>query len=198
MTKNEFLKNLERRLQGLPKEDIQKSLDFYGEILDDKIEEGLTEEEAVKALGDMEDIVGQILAEIPLAKIVGHKFKPKRALRVWEIVLLVLGFPLWFPLLLTAGVLLLSGVIIVWSLALIPYGVDLGLVVGGAVGAFLSLVCIFTGQLAVGLCILGGAIMLLGVSILLFFAANAIVKTLFKCSKKGVLFLKCKIVGKEE
>ena len=37
MTKSEFLSALENRLSGLPKDDVQKSIDYYSEIIDDRM-----------------------------------------------------------------------------------------------------------------------------------------------------------------
>ena len=45
MTKNEFISRLRARLSGLPKDEIRERLAFYGEMIDDRIEEGLSEEE---------------------------------------------------------------------------------------------------------------------------------------------------------
>jgi len=56
MNKNEFLATLRERLNGLPEEDIIKSIDFYGEMLDDRIEDGMSEEEAVSDLGNIDEI----------------------------------------------------------------------------------------------------------------------------------------------
>ena len=42
MTKNEFLEQLRRGLSGLPMEDIDERLNFYSEMIDDRIEEGLS------------------------------------------------------------------------------------------------------------------------------------------------------------
>ena len=46
MRKAEFLRELEKRLQGLPKDEIDSRLAFYSEMIDDRIEDGKTEEEA--------------------------------------------------------------------------------------------------------------------------------------------------------
>ena len=108
MNKTEFLAALERALSGLPEQDVQERLSFYGELIDDRVEEGLSEEEAVKERGSVDEIAKQTLADIPLSRLVRERVKPKRALRAWEIVLLVLGFPLWFPLLLAAAVVVLA------------------------------------------------------------------------------------------
>ena len=98
MNKQEFLAELRRGLSGLPRDDIEERLSFYGEMLDDRMEEGLTEEEAVSAAGPVDEIVRQTVADIPLAKIAKERIRPKRRLRAWETVLLVLGSPVWLSL----------------------------------------------------------------------------------------------------
>ena len=40
MCKQDFLNALEAKLSGLPKKDIEERLNFYEEIIDDRIEEG--------------------------------------------------------------------------------------------------------------------------------------------------------------
>ena len=73
MNKQEFLAGLQKGLSGLPQEDVEERLTFYGEMLDDRMEEGLSEEEAVAAAGSVEEIVGQVVADIPLARIAKEK-----------------------------------------------------------------------------------------------------------------------------
>ena len=51
MSKQEFLAQLRKSLSGLPQEDIEERLTFYSEMIEDHIEEGLPEEEAVSAVG---------------------------------------------------------------------------------------------------------------------------------------------------
>ena len=40
MTKSEFLQNLCTSLHGLSEEDIKKSVDYYEEMIDDRMEDG--------------------------------------------------------------------------------------------------------------------------------------------------------------
>ena len=80
MNKQEFLAELQKGLSGLPQEDRDERLTFYGEMLDDRMEEGLSEEEAVAAVGSVEEIVRQTAADIPLAKIARERIRPKRRL----------------------------------------------------------------------------------------------------------------------
>ena len=75
MKKQEFLAVLRDRLRGLPQEDIQRSVDYYSEMIDDRMEDGLREESAVAALGSMDEIVSQILMETSLPKLVKAKVK---------------------------------------------------------------------------------------------------------------------------
>ncbi len=197
MTKIEFLTALEKRLSGLPEVDIRKSLDFYGEMLDDRIEEGATEGEAVASLGGLEEIVGQILAEIPLVKLVGHKIKPKRRLRGWEITLLILGFPLWLPLLGVAASVLLTCIVVFWSVVVVFYSLVFALAACGVAGILLFPLQAVAGSLAGGLLLLGCGLAAVGGSMFAFFAADAVAKTFFRASKAGFLALKRSILKKE-
>ena len=101
MNKTEFVNQLSAGLMGLSQEDIKRSMDFYTEMIDDRIEDGMPEEEAVAALGSIEEIRGKILEEIPITRIVKEKITPKRSFKAWEIILLILGSPVWLPLLLS-------------------------------------------------------------------------------------------------
>ena len=57
MTKIEFLLALSERLSGLPKEEKLERLNFYSEMIEDRIEEGLSEEEAVAAVGTIDELI---------------------------------------------------------------------------------------------------------------------------------------------
>ena len=80
MTKMVFLLRLQAQLQGLPPQEVEERLHFYGEMIDDRMEEGVSEEEAVAAVGSVEEIVQQILADTPLTALIKEKVRPKRRL----------------------------------------------------------------------------------------------------------------------
>ena len=63
MNKQEFLAQLRKRLSGLSQSDIEDRLAFYSEVIDDRMEEGISEEKAVGENGTLDEIVSQILAE---------------------------------------------------------------------------------------------------------------------------------------
>lgn len=98
MSKQEFLERLRKGLSGLPQNDIEERLTFYSEMIEDRKEDGISEEEAVSAVGTVDEIVAQVVSEIPLVKIAKERIKPKRRLSVGEIVLLILGSPIWLSL----------------------------------------------------------------------------------------------------
>ena len=108
MNKAEFLAALRERLSGLPEEDFNKSIDYYTEMIDDRVEDGMSEEEAVACLGSMDEIITQILSEVSLPKLVKEKVKPKRALAVWEIILIIISAPIWFPIVFSVVTTILS------------------------------------------------------------------------------------------
>ncbi len=61
MTKSEFLDELCRALRFCPSaEEVQRTVNFYAEAIDDRMEDGMSEEEAVAAMGSVEDIVREL------------------------------------------------------------------------------------------------------------------------------------------
>ena len=102
---------------------------FYSEMLDDQMEEGLSEEEAVAAVGPVDEIVRQIIADTPLAKLAKERMRPRRQLKAWEIVLLVLGSPLWLSLGLAAIAVIFAFYVVLWSVSVSLWAVFASLAV---------------------------------------------------------------------
>lgn len=172
MNKQSFLRRLQAALSGLPESEIAERLAFYSESIEDRMEDGLSEEEAVAGMGQVETIAAQIRGELPQPPAEGMKGEPRR-LQGWEILLLVLGFPLWLPLLIAAFVLLLSGWIVLWALVLCLWAVELSLVAGAFGGLAAALQYLLHGQAAQGLLLLGAGLVLAGLAIFLFYACKA-------------------------
>ena len=68
MRKQEFIYQLWKKLSDLPKEEVEERLSFYAEMIDDRMEEGLSEEEAVAAIGSTDEIAGQIVDDAAAGK----------------------------------------------------------------------------------------------------------------------------------
>lgn len=140
MKKAEFLAQLRSRLNQLPPRDVEETLEYYSEMIDDYIESGYSPDAAVAKMGSVDSVAAQILSGAQ-SPVFGTPVAQKRSKSGIVILLLILGFPLWFPLLITAFCLLLTAAILIvtlamvlpWSLA-ISFGVSaLGLLIGTAV-----------------------------------------------------------------
>ena len=197
MDKQEFLTALQAGMAGLPPADIDERLNFYAEMIDDRVEDGLTEAEAVAELGSVDEVVAQIIADTPLTRIVRERMKPARRLRAWEIVLLVLGFPLWFPLLMAGVAVMLSVYIVIWAVIVALWAVEVSLVAGALGTAAGGVVCFCRGGLTEGLILLSAAAVVAGLAILLFFGCKAVTVGAAKLTKKIALWIKSLFLRKE-
>lgn len=197
MNKEDFLDELAKRLSGLPQEDIDERIAFYREMIYARMEEGLSEEEAIASIGSVDEVARKIMAEYPLTTLVKDKVRPKRKLETWEIILLVLGFPLWFPLLIGAFAIVLSIYITIWAVIISLFAADFSCLagcLGGLVGIFQYL---RVGNFAGALFSVGAALVCAGVAILMFIACIYIAKTVIILTRKVVLAIKNSFVGKE-
>lgn len=190
MKKREFLNELKSQLTGLPEEDIEPRIEFYEEMIDDRIEEGKSEEEAVADIGTVDSVVSDIAEDTPLLKLVKARVKPKRKIKAWEIVLIAVLFPIWLPLLIVAFVLVLVGYLLLWILTIVAYAVELSLVAGSTFGFICYFIYGFNyGYLAIG-------ILAAGLSIFMMFACIAVTKFNIKLTKSVALKIKKKFVSR--
>lgn len=161
MNKQEYLESIRSRISAMPADDVNRFMDYYSEMIDDRVEDGLSEEEAVADMGSPDAAVEQILEDMPLTKLVKEKIKPKHELKAWEVVLIVLGSPVWIPLLMTAAVLLLTLWIVAFALLISFYAVVLSFVVAG-IGGLICTIPLFvahspyTAVLMLGAALIGG------------------------------------------
>ena len=197
MNKEQFLNELRSRLNGLPKADLEERLSFYSEMIDDRVEDGLTEEEAVAGIGTVDEIVEQILDEVPLSALVREKVRQRRGLKIWEIILIVLGFPVWLPLLIAAFAIVLSLYISLWAIMISIWAVDLSLAAGAVGGVLSAAWYLVKGNPAAALFTLGAGVICAGLAVLLFYGCVELTKGLIWLTKKMVLGVKALFIGKE-
>ena len=176
MTKMQFLMSLHDQLLGLPKEDVEQRLNFYSEMIEDRMEEGMTEAEAVAAIGSPEEIVSQIIADTPLVKIAKERIKPKRRLKSGEIVLLALGSPLWLLLLLAAGAVILAVYASTWSVIFSLWAAFGSLAACALAGVVAGAGFMIGGHSASGIALIGAGLICAGLSILFFLSCKAATK----------------------
>lgn len=197
MSKQEFLERLRKALVGLPLNDIEERLAFYSEMIDDQMEEGRSEIEAVATLGPIEAIAAQIVAETPLIKIAKERIRPKRRLKAGEIVLLALGSPIWLSLGIAALAVVLSLYVVLWS-ALVSLWAVFGAVAACSVGGVLACVIFAVGgNAASGMAMLATGITCGGLSIFALFGCKGATGGILILTKKLAVWLKNRFKGKE-
>ena len=123
MQRNEFLKALGRALRPLRADERKRYLANYAELLDDKLETGMSEEAAIAELGDPAELARPILAD---AEEQGA-LRPRRS--PLTLCLLALGSPVWLALLAAGLAVLLALYMAAWTLVLAAYAVELALLV---------------------------------------------------------------------
>ncbi|MBQ3527918.1 MAG: DUF1700 domain-containing protein [Clostridia bacterium] len=192
MTKAEFLSLLSEGLSGrMTDREINEHINFYKEAIDDRIEDGISEEDAVLDMGDIDRIIADIAGEPVKAK-EKEKKKKKKKLKVWETVLLILGAPLWLSLLLSAFAIIISLIAVLWSLAVAFWAVFAAFA-GSALGSFAAgTFFIIEGNLPSGLATIAAGAVLGGLSIFTFFASIAFTRAAAWISEKtttGILSL---------
>lgn len=196
MNKQEFISALQEGLAGLPRDDIEERITFYSEMIDDRIDDGISEQEAVAELGTVDDIVFNTMSEMPLAKLVKEKVKPGRALRAWEIVLLVLGSPIWLSLLIAAASVVIAVYIVLWSLIISLWAIEIAMAVSSLafVAAFAAF--IVNGRIS-GVAALGAGFICAGVAILGYFGCKLATKGILLLTKKICIWIKSCFIRKE-
>ena len=160
MKKTEFLSQLRQKLSLMPPRDIEKILEYYSEMIDDYIENGYSQDAAVAQMGSVNDVAAQILANAQNT-VCGASYVQKQKKSALQITLLILGFPVWFPLLVTVFCLLLTAAILIATLAMVlPWS----LVISFGASAVALLMATATILMGEGI---GAAVLVLGVAFVL-------------------------------
>lgn len=197
MKKNEFLLELKERLVGLSEADLNRSLDYYAEMIDDRMEDGLSEDEAVKEVGTPAEIAEDILKEMPLAKLVKARVKPNRKMAAWEIVLLILGSPLWLALLFTLFAAVLSLYIALWSVVISLWAIEVALVGAALVGVIALPIGLIQGNVWAGVSLLGVGVLAAGLCIFGYYCCRNVTKGACLLGKRLFRFVKSCFIRKE-
>jgi uncharacterized membrane protein len=128
-----FIKSLAAELayKTRPSE-IHQLIDYYDEMIQDLMEDGLSETAAVARLGSPHSIAQSTLGDEEIVVNVPRRFHPLL------LVIIFLGFPLWGSLLLTIILLLLSGLMIIWCLPFSTGIIGISTLIGGIASVILS------------------------------------------------------------
>ena len=166
MNRYDFLYELKQKLSQLSADEIEKHLSYYEEMIDDRIEDGMTEEEAVASLEDVSVIAERILLDMPITTLVKTKVKPKKGWTATAIVLAIIGSPIWLSLLIALVAVAVSVVVAFWAVVIAVAAAVAAIVLTGLalliapifmIGAGLpvALACFAAGLGVIGVALLG-------------------------------------------
>ena len=210
MTKTQLIEKLKKELSFLPAEELESRLAFYSEMIDDRIEEGLTEEEAVEAIGSIDTIIDQLksdhvdcnkstdpdhpysngIYESAESEETAHLQSKK--LSAWAIILIALGSPIWLSLAAAAFSVLIAAYAVIWAIAGSLWALPASLAGVSLGGIALGVVTIVYGNAFLGIALIGAAITCAGLSIFAGFGCFHLTRlTVFitKSITKGIIRL---------
>lgn len=173
MTKQEYLQQMSKRF---PPEEREERLAFYGEMIDDRIEEGMTEAEAVASMDPVEDSPEKIAP-------------PKRRLTAGELTLLCLGAPLWIPLLIAAASVVLSLYVSLWSVLISLWAVFGSLVACAVAGVIGGIGFAIGGYALSGFALFGAGLVCAGLAIGFFYGCYWATRGMVLLTKKLVSWI---------
>ena len=199
MSRDAFIGELRHRMAGLPQETVERTVEYYGELIADSMEDGLTEEEAVARLGSLDEIVANVVKDTPLTQIVQTRVQEKKAKGVsgWVILLLVLGAPVWLPVLIAVLAVLFALFIALWAVVIALWAVVAAVILTGLVALVAGVVELCRLHLPQGLVLLGGGLVCLGLCALLYLLMKLITVGTVKLCKWLWVGIKSLFVGKK-
>ena len=193
MTKREFLDELAAKLKHLPAQEREERVAFCGEMIDDRMEEGLSEAEAVDAICRDEGFDARAEEAVPEEAVPEDAPSPKKR-KGWETVLIICGMPLWLSLLVAAFSVVVSLYASLWAVIVSLWSVFAALV-GSAFGGIVGGIGFAIGGFGLtGLALIGAGLAAAGLSVFCFMGCRQLTRgalwltkrPFVKNKKKGV------------
>ena len=195
MTRNEFLWALEKRLVGLPQADREDRVSFYNEMIDDRMEEGLSEVEAIAELGSVDSVAYAAIASVPLGRIVRERISTKHKPSGGTIALIAIGSPIWLSLAIALLAVALSLFLSLWAVVISVWACDLVLAASLVGGVGLGSVLLFTTPSSMATMWIGLGLAAGGLSIFFFYGAKYLTIAAAKLTKLSIVGIKRLLVN---
>ena len=169
MNRQEFTSALRDRLrkEHVSREEIDDALTYYSEAIDDRTEDGMSEEDAVAALGGIDQAVAAVCADRPVVRRAISRVCVSRTTIVVTVVLLVLGSIAWIPIVLGLGILAIGVYLAIWALVASLWLADASLVLMGIIGVPLLAHAVASGMVLSGVLQMGCTFVMGGLGVLL-------------------------------
>lgn len=178
MTKHEFLTALQKKLSGLSEKEANERIQFYSEMIDDRMEEGLSEADAVAQIGCIEETDLQGTYDCGHGSTDRIKDKKTHKTSALTVVLLILGSPIWLSLLISAFAVIISLYAVIWALDASLWAI-FGALAGCFIGGMIHGAVMLTST-SMGLAVIGAAILCAGLAIFTFLGS---VYATYGCAK---------------
>lgn len=199
MTRQEFLSELERALGKLPHAEVEQALAFYDEAISDRMEDGLSEAEAVADLGPVDEIAAQIAAETPpIPRAIARANTGSRTL---NIVLLAVFSPIWIPIVLALAAAALAVYVAIWAVIAALWAVDAVLVLMPFAGLAALASTLGGGMPLPGVFVFGLSLVSSGFGLVASFAVFWASKLLFQATRtfaRWIASLFVRVSGKDD
>lgn len=180
MTRDEFLDRLGELLACLPADQVEETRQFYAEAIADRMEDGMSEQEAVAAIGAPGAVAEAVLDDLPAVPRAIAKTRRRSTVLLW--LLTVVGSPVWVPLLLAFVAVALIVYVCIWVLALCVWIVAAALGGAGAVELVFAAGGLAIGHIPYVLASVGVGLGLIGAALLVGAGAWAVSKQIARLS----------------
>ncbi len=121
MNKVDFLINLEIKLKKNKVKDYRSYKEYYSELLDDNIEQGKSVEDSISDMGGFDAIVNAILTDEEIIQ----ETVPLTGIKWLNLTLILVGAPLWAPILLVFLTVIIAFYLFIWCIPLLFSGLCL-------------------------------------------------------------------------
>ncbi len=180
MSKELYLKELERCLRHLPAEDRQAAIDYYRDYIDDAIANGDGDEsEVIAKLCSAEELSAGIITDVAISSLSSEesssiqddtgrtdkkvKSKHNAATTIWIVILAIFASPVALPVAITLLVLMMVPIIVVASV-LFAFFVCMISIIPSSLVLLLSGISILSSQTGNAIVLIGNGLTSLGLS----------------------------------
>ena len=200
MTKEQFIKELKDALSSLPESEAEECVNFYKEMIDDRMEEGLSESDAVMAVGDVNKIASNKLAEEletePPKRFGEQKPKKEGKRSGLNKSALAVGSPLWLTVAILLLVCAFAIYVSIWAVLISLWASFISFAIASLGAAILIVPSFFESNLS-GCFMLSAALCCFALAIFSFFVCRVLTKYAIIFTKKSLIFTK-KLFTKKE
>ena len=176
MDKSEFLLALGKSLSNLNDEEIRERVNFYAEMIDDLMEEGISETEAVARVKLDTDSSFKKRESYLVGGEACEEKKPKRRFSGWRRALIFLGAPIWISLGISAFAVIFSFFAGLWCIVGSFWAVFASLGIGGVGALVFGCAGCFTNSFLPSVFLMSVGLFAIGLSIFSFFGCRYLTK----------------------